>query len=166
MLFRSSPTGFPLMGSVANSYRSGIELDFTYILYDGGNYDIRLVNNSAFSNNMIEADNGEVFEPLYTPKAIINQWVILNLGERFMVSVDAKYHSVSYIGWEAPRAVTPQFVIYNAQVGYKFKRGSINIFASNLTSEQYFTNGYVVDGSPHYFVNQPLNYTIAFNLKF
>lgn len=164
----TSPTGFPLMGNVDKSYRSGVEIDISVMLYDGGNFNIQLANNTSLSDNKITIGD-DVLEPLYTPNAIVNQWVIFNYG-KFILSGDFKYHSESYID-VANEFTTPSFIVYNTQIGYKFKHGSINLFGGNLTNKQYFTKGemdFDNNGNfvPHYFVNQLRNYTITLNLTF
>jgi iron complex outermembrane receptor protein len=66
--------GLPLMTNVTKSYRSGIEFD---IKYNPIFNVIILSTNVNYSKNKIK-DNGEEFEPLYTPKLVINQSVLFN----------------------------------------------------------------------------------------
>jgi outer membrane receptor for ferrienterochelin and colicin len=80
------------MTNVTKSYRSGIEFD---IKYNPIFNVIILSTNVNYSKNKIK-DNGEEFEPLYTPKLVINQSVLFNY-KGFSINPNWKYHSSSYI---------------------------------------------------------------------
>jgi iron complex outermembrane receptor protein len=151
--------GNPLMTNVTKSYRSGLEIDLSYRI---GKY-ITLVNNSSYMDCKI-TNNGKTTEPLYTPNIMVNQSVEF-LYKRFFMSVAAKYHSESYIDFENT-ATTPSFVVFDYNVGYKYKHCSILAQANNITNQSYYTNGYVFAGEKYFFVNAPMNFSVTFKAEF
>ena len=157
--------GLPLMTNVENSFRSGIELDMTLSLFSKKKINLLLVNTSSYSYNRIN-DDGKEFSPLYTPNLIINQGVVIkDSKDRIRVGFDVKYHSESYIDMENT-LTTPDFVVLNAQVDYKFyKQHSLSIRVNNITNESYYTNGYAVGTDRHFFVNPPLNFFATLKFK-
>jgi len=157
--------GLPLMTNVENSFRSGVELDMSLSLFSKSKINLLLTNTSSYSYNKIK-DGGREFDPLYTPNLIINQGVMVKDSKDIVrVGFDVKYHSVSYIDMENT-LTTPQFVVLNAQVDYRFyKQHSFSIRLNNLTNERYYTNGYAVGTDRHFFVNPPFNFFATFKLK-
>jgi len=157
--------GLPLMTNVENSFRSGVELDMSLSLFSKSKINLLLTNTSSYSYNKIK-DGGREFDPLYTPNLIINQGVMVKDSKDIVrVGFDVKYHSVSYIDMENT-LTTPQFVVLNAQVDYRFyKQHSFSIRLNNLTNERYYTNGYAVGTDRHFFVNPPFNFFATLKLK-
>ena len=85
--------------------------------------------------------------------------------DRIRVGFDVKYHSESYIDMENT-LTTPDFVVLNAQVDYKFyKQHSLSIRVNNITNESYYTNGYAVGTDRHFFVNPPFNFFATIKFK-
>lgn len=151
--------GLPLMTNVENSFRSGIELDIQYKVNDKLSFD----NNTSYSYNRI-TDNGNKFQPLYTPNLIINQVITYSPWKFLSVSVNAKYHSESYIDF-GNEFVTPEFVVLGVNTTFTYQKLSFKLQVNNLTNQQYFTNGYAIGDTRYFFMNAPTNVygTLAFN---
>jgi iron complex outermembrane receptor protein len=151
--------GLPLMTNVDNSFRSGVELDYVYKFNNYLNYG----GNANYSYNRI-TDGDKTYQPLFTPNLIVNQRLSVKV-KGFGVGVSAKYHSESFIDQENT-AVTPQFVVINVNGGYEFDNYSLLVSVNNVTSEKYYTNGYLVGSERHFFVNAPINAYVTFKMKF
>ena len=95
---------------------------------------------------------------------IINQDLQAKFGGATF-GVRAKYHSESFIDQENT-AVTPQFIVIDVNGGYEYKNYSLKVSVNNVTSEQYYTNGYLVGTERHFFVNAPINTYATLKVKF
>ena len=151
--------GLPLMTNVDNSFRSGVELDYVYKFNNYLNYG----GNANYSYNRI-TDGDKTYQPLFTPNLIVNQRLSVK-HKGFGLGLSAKYHSESFIDQENT-AVTPQFVVVNVNGGYEVKNYSVLVSVNNITSEKYYTNGYLVGTERHFFVNAPINTYVTFKMKF
>lgn len=151
--------GLPLMAGVDNSFRSGLELDYIYKV----NKHLTYGGNANYSYNRI-TDGDKSYQPLYTPNLIINQDLQAKFGGATF-GVRAKYHSESFIDQENT-AVTPQFIVIDVNGGYEYKNYSLKVSVNNVTSEQYYTNGYLVGTERHFFVNAPINTYATLKVKF
>lgn len=158
--------GLPLMTNVENSFRSGLELDVSYKLFDKKVINVVLANSSSYNYSRIK-DNGQEFQPLYTPNLIINQIVsVMDKDGIFVVSFDAKYHSESYINWENT-LTTPSFVLFGAQIDCNIKKDYlISLRMNNLTNERYFTNGYAIGNERYFYANNTFNFLVTLKAKF
>lgn len=142
--------GLPLMTSVDKSYRSGIEFDANYKLSNH----FLLTNSSNYSYNRIIGD-GKQYQPLYTPSFILNQGVEF-IYKGFSMGIQAKYHSKSFINSDNTYT-TPEFITYNTNLGYTYKRYSVQLQGVNLANTRYYTSGYVIGTDRYLFVNAPLS---------
>lgn len=84
------PNGILLHSNVANSYRTGLELDVEYLTGE-----FTFTNNSNYSFNAIEQNNEEI-TPILTPKLIINQDIMWE-HNRWSLILSAKYQDWSYL---------------------------------------------------------------------
>jgi len=156
--------GLPIMTNVDNSFRSGLELDFTIYFYKSKNSEAKYVNNFIHSYNRIK-DNGRTFQPLYTPSDIMNNMFYIKTGKIYFLA-ESKIQGKSYIDWENKHTVD-QFWIFNFGGGWNFyKQNSINLRLNNITNNQYFTNGYVEGNTEYLFVNPPFNWFLTLKMIF
>ena len=151
--------GLPLLTNVETSFRSGVELDVAYAITK----QITVSNNTNVSYNRIN-DGGVEFQPLYTPPVVSNTGITYK-EKGFSIGVDAKYHSESFIDFDNDYT-TPAFLVLNANAGYTYKNYNLNIQVINLTSENYYTNGYAMGTERYFFVNAPLSAYATLNIKF
>jgi iron complex outermembrane receptor protein len=160
-----SPNGVPRSRTVDDSFRTGVEIDFTYRITEA--FTIGYVE--SYTHSEIE-NNGETFEPILTPNTIRN--LSLKYDRKgILVELISKHHSESYIDLENT-AVTPKFTIFNANVGYHNQKFSLMLNVQNLTDKLYFTNGSMVGrdfgpaDEPHYFVGNPLSFYVTGKINF
>jgi len=142
--------GLPLMMNVSKSFRSGLELDATYKINEA----FVLTNSSSYNYSHIKGDAVE-YSPLYTPS------FISNLGIEFMhegvyMGLMVKYQSKSYINSDNT-ATIPEYLLFNANLGYTYKHYSIDLQLINLTNSTYYTSGYSYGGTKYLYVNAPLS---------
>lgn len=154
--------GLPLMMNVDKSFRSGIEIETSIILLDNENGRLALNNNTNLSYNRIN-DNGMKFQPLYTPPVVSNAELSYKYGP-FNLAFTVKYHSSSYLDF-SNNYTTPSFIIYGGSIGYTYKDYTISGRVNNITSVQYYTNGYVVDNLRYFYVNAPLSGYITIKMS-
>lgn len=153
------PNGLNLMSSVSKSYRSGVEIDLNYKLFKG----FSITNSSNYSYCRIKGD-GKEYQPLYTPNLIINQGLLYTY-KGFYIGASAKYHSKSYINSDNT-LYTPEFIIYNATLGYTTKHYSIDLQGVNLMNTRYYTSGYTIGTDKYLYVNTPLSGYITLKATF
>jgi iron complex outermembrane receptor protein len=151
--------GLPLMTNVKKSYRSGLELDLKYQLTKN----FSLSNSSSYSYCRILSD-GKEYQPLYTPNFIINQGVEYRYN-CFFIGMLAKYNSKSYINLDNTLSI-PDYLILNANLGYRYKNYSIALQAINLTNHRYYTSGYGIGTDKYLYVNAPLSGYITLKASF
>jgi len=149
------PNGIALHSNVAESTKSGIELDVQYDLTK--RFGVR--NNSSFSMNRITED-GVQFEPILTPAIIVNQDFYYKYKNLYLC-FNARYQSKSYLDFGNDLEL-PEFYTINAAVGYKFHQFDITVRGNNLTNQKYYSHGHLnVYGDARYFVQAPTNFYIS-----
>lgn len=151
--------GLPLMTNVNKSFRSGFELDLNYRFIKC----LTLTSNSNYSYNRIQGDSGE-YQPLYTPNLILNNGLEYKY-KGLTIGLLSKYHSSSYINSDNTLR-TPDFVIFNANIGYTYKNYSILLQGINITNKKYYTSGYGVGTDRYFFVNAPMSGYVTIKAKF
>lgn len=152
----------PIMVNVEKSFRSGVELNFNWILYRNGDALIKYINNSSYSYNEI-TDDGRKFSPLYTPNFITNN-IIHFENKDVYISLEHRYQSESYIDWENNHSVGSYYTL-NVNCGYTFyKNFSFNFRMNNITDQEYFTNGYVENGVDYLYINPPFNWFVTLKI--
>lgn len=151
--------GLPLMTNVSKSFRSGLEMDLIYKL----NSHFSLTNSSNYAYCRIQGD-GKEYSPLYTPSFIVNQGVEYTY-KGFLIGIQAKLQSKSYINADNTASI-PQYVIYNANIGYRYKSYSIAAQIVNITNERYYTSGYTIGNSRYLYVNAPLSGYLTLKMAF
>lgn len=145
------PNGLALNNSVQQSFRSGLEMTLNYQVLKT----IKLVNNTSFNFSQIK-DNGTSFQPIITPKFILNQAVVYALSG-FEAALSFRYQSKSYIDF-ANENQLDGYALLNLRASYQVKGLTLSLFMNNLTNKRYYNNGYVEwDGTNKYFVQAPLN---------
>lgn len=146
-------------GNVEQSYRAGLELDFTWKVHE----DVTFKYNGNFSDNQI-SDQGIEFEPLYTPK-VINNFAVNMHKDDFFVEISAKHHSKSYLDF-ANENVTPSFIVTNMIMGVDRTKYAVNLSVLNILGVDYFTNGYMDGGVRNFYVNAPTSVYLTVKYKF
>jgi len=157
--------GLPLMRTVENSYRSGIEIDATYTPHKN----VTIANTTTFSWNRIINDGGGSIgvvqtQPLYNPFLIMNQSIGYTV-KNFFIGIEGVYNSKSYMDFENKFSI-PEFFLFNANVGYNMKNVTFKLDFRNITNQQYFTNGYVDNGERNFYVNAPFSLFGGVNITF
>ncbi len=154
------PNGLALTNNVEQSFRTGIELTFSYKISNH----FWLVNNSSFNYSRIK-EQAEEFSPILTPPIIINQEAIYHYNN-FAISLSARYQDHSYIDFANSSSLN-SYLLINSRVSYNFKGFQFSLFFNNITNAKYFNNGYVdFDGSGKYFVQAPTNFYTAIQYSF
>lgn len=149
------PNGLALHGNVAESYRSGVELDLTISLTDHFYY----TNNSSFAYNRISEGDVE-FQPVLSPPVLVNQLIGFKT-KKLNTSIRAKYQSDSYVDFANAYKV-PSFYTFSWRGTYAFKKVDFQVEINNLTDQKVISSAYLGDdGTPLYFVQAPLHFTIG-----
>ncbi|KXX71076.1 TonB-dependent receptor [Flammeovirga sp. SJP92] len=147
------PNGLPLHSNVAQSFRSGIEVDLKWEFMPHFYYQ----NSSSYSYNQITEED-VTFSPILTPNLIINQ----TLGYKkkgLHIGANIKYQSESYIDFSNENT-TPSFYSVDIFGKYRYKSLDFKVAVNNIMNEQIIANGYIgIDGTPLYFVQAPINFT-------
>ena len=154
--------GLPLMTNVNTSFRSGIEIEATYKIINSKTHNLTLSNNTNLSYNRI-FDNDVEFQPLYTPPLVSNS-VITYTHKNFFIGVNGKYHSTSYIDFDN-EYTTPSFLVFGLDAGYNYERFTLTGRINNITNQEYFTNGYVIDETRYFFVNAPTSVYLTLKVR-
>lgn len=144
-----------LFYNVENSYRAGLEISASY-KFDNGigvNYNSNLTRNGIGGTDLVQ---------LYSPEIVENLGLSYDY-KGFKAAVNAKYHSSSFIDVDN-QYTTPEFIIFNANLGYTYKNFSAYLTMINLTNQEYYMNGNVVDGERYFFANAPFNYNVTVKL--
>ncbi len=144
--------GLPLMNNVSLSYRSGIELE-SNLKY--GPFEVN--NNMSISKNKV-IDEEKEFTPLYTSPFICNTNITyLTNNKKTSIGISHKLQKGVYINW-GNTLQTPDFNVFDIYLRQNItKEFVIFVNINNITNKQYFTNGYVIDNEPYYFINMPRN---------
>ena len=155
----------PLMTSVDNSYRSGIELDVSYKL--GG---VTFGNSSSYMYCRIKTDSG-TFVPAMTPSFIFNQSVSYQI-KGLCFGASYSYVTDRYINLANTFTLQASGDL-NAFVKYAYKKAELtvginNIYAGDKIGELGYDNGYVdaTTGVPRFFVGAPRNYYATLRIGF
>jgi len=154
------PNGLPLHGSVAKSFRSGVELDFKIQFFSNFYY----TNTSSYSYNQI-SENGVEFSPILTPSFLMNQTLAYQ-NKKIHAGTVLKYQSESYIDFENVNE-TPSFFTIDVFGIYSFKSFDFRLAVNNLSNQKVIANGYIgIDGTPLYFIQAPINFSGGITWKF
>ena len=155
------PNSVLLHQNVDNSFRSGLEIDGSYIMNNG--FEFILIG--SFSYNRIKEAN-ETFSPVLTPSVIISSDVKYNLKNWFYVGLNVQYNGESYIDF-ANDNILPDYLILNAYSGLKFKGLELQANLNNLTNQLVLRNAVMgYDGNPLYFVMADMNGLATLKYKF
>lgn len=154
------PNGLALTNNVEQSYRTGIELSFSY----KANNNISFVNNSSFNYSRIK-EQTEKFNPILTPPLIINQEVIYNKNN-FTLALLGRYQHKSYIDFANTATVNSYFLL-NSRASYNLNGVQLSLYLNNITNTKYINHGYVdFDGSRKYFVQALTNFYASVQYSF
>ncbi len=154
------PNGLALNSNVEQSIRTGVELSLNYHLSSKWT----LTNNSSYNYSQIKQQS-ESFNPILTPRLIINQGVDYTIGN-FNTGIAARYQSTSFIDFANDNSLE-DYLLLNWRGSYQIKNWKISFFVNNLTNTNYYNNGYVdFDGTNKYFVQAPINFYGMLNYTF
>jgi len=154
------PNAILLHQNVAQSYRSGIEIDITYKMLNG--FNILWVSN--FSKNQISQD-GTTFEPVLTPTVISNLDILYPTNWGY-IGLNTRYNGESYIDFSNDN-ILPSYSTLNGYIGVTLKRFEIKAKLNNLTNELIYGNAVMGwDGEPLYFVMAGYNGMLTLKYKF
>jgi len=155
------PNGILLHQNVDNSFRSGVEINGSYKMFNG--LEFILVGNISY--NRIK-ENDQTFQPVLTPSVIISTDVKYNLKDWFYVGLNVRYNGDSYIDFANDHTL-PSYTTLNAYTGLKFKRISLQANLNNITNELILGNAIMgYDGDPLYFVMAKTNGLVTLKYKF
>lgn len=163
--------GIPLRKNVAESYRTGLEIDWLYKITDK----ISVSNNATLSKNRIkeylnDAD-GIVYKnvsPLLTPSLISNFNLNYQIIKSLSTTISGRYASESFLdNTSNAQFKTPSYMLSNLQISYQPKPYlTISGFINNITNKVYYTSGSVYGTESAYFAMARRNYMVSLNLKF
>jgi iron complex outermembrane receptor protein len=154
------PNGLALTNSVDRSFRCGMELNLTY---DLGNY-FQIVNNSAFNISRIR-EQQQIIIPVLTPAVVINQEIITKI-QRFSFAVSGRYQSGSFIDF-ANTVRLKDYYLLALRFSYVLKKMQFALFVNNLTSSDYYNQGYMDPfGTARYFAQAPINIHASAMIRF
>jgi iron complex outermembrane recepter protein len=153
------PNSLPLSNNVENSFRTGVELTLGIRIK---RFDF--INNSSFNYSRIKEQN-ITFSPILIPPIIINQEIIYSY-KKITIGLIGRYQDKSYIDFGNTTTINGYFLL-NGRIGYEIKRVYLSLFVNNITNTKYYNNGYIdFDGVPKYFVQAPVNFSIAVKYSF
>lgn len=140
------PNAISLHENVDNSYRSGIEIDFSYDICDYSQFNFI----SNFSKNEIKSDGVE-FSPVLTPSTILTGEIVLKPCDYANIGFSVRYNSDSYIDL-ANEHELPSYTLINAYVSTSYKNFDLRWNFDNVTNRHVLTNAVIgFDGDPRYF---------------
>lgn len=177
--------------NVANSYRTGIELDLTYPINDQFSF----LANAAISRNKIKTftefidnyDNGGQIVNNYnntaisfSPNAVISGELVYNPIKSFAIALQSKYVGEQYLdNTQNDTSKLNAYLVNNARLAYDFKyKGLKNInialLANNIFNKKYESNGYTygyfsggaLTTENFYFAQSGTNLMLNLNMKF
>jgi len=153
------PNSLPLSNNVEKSYRTGAELTLAFKIKR-----FEFINNSSFNYSRIKEQNIE-FSPILIPPIIINQEIVYYY-KNVSIGVIGRYQDKSFIDFANTTTINSYFLL-NGRIGYELKRVQVSLFVNNITNTKYYNNGYIdFDGVPKYFVQAPVNFSIAIKYSF
>ena len=151
--------GLPLRGNVKKSYRTGVELSFTYELLK----ELILNNTTSYSINKVKTDSETLIHTM-SPSWLINQSVIYGT-KNFKFSIDMKYRSKMYFDltnlYELDSSLR-----FGTNISYKYKDVTFGMHINNILNERSFSNGMMGAIEPLYFIDAPRNFLIDMRWKF
>lgn len=154
------PNGLLLNENVERSYRRGVEMQLTYRPAPW----LTLINASAFNDSRIEEQDSD-FEPILTPRLIINQEIILHKPS-FEIALSGRYQSGSYIDFANENQIDGYFLL-NGRASYRLDQWKLSLLVNNLTDTRYFNHAYVdFDGQNKYFIQAPINFYTMLSVNF
>jgi iron complex outermembrane receptor protein len=146
--------GLALNSHVSKSYRAGLELDLGVQIKPWCRYQV-----AASYNHSVIANQGLSFQPILTPKWLMNHELLLTLKNVF-VGLELRYQSASYIDFANEHTIG-SYVLANIKLGYTYhKTWEFTFRLNNAFNAKYYNNG-SVDTAPKYFVQAPINYNLA-----
>ena len=155
------PNGILLHQNAAKSFRSGLEINGRYTLYNG--LEFKLV--SSVSYNRIKQD-GETLQPVLTSPFIMNADIMYRLRRTLYVGFNVKYNSKSYIDF-ANEYELPSYTIFNLYSGVSWKGFEIRAALNNIANELILGNAIMgYSGDPLYFAMAGINGTVSLTYKF
>nr|WKN38398.1 TonB-dependent receptor [Tunicatimonas sp. TK19036] len=171
----SIPEGFvQLRKNVPNSYRRGIEVDWTY----QPTAQLSFSGNATYMQSNIDeyAPEGsdQVFrnvEPVISPDWLVNGSLAYQLIDWLGASVSGRYVSESYLEpTNQPNLILPSFFLMDARVTARFRQHEFSIQANNLFDTEYYSYGepvmYGDETVPGYFVQPPRHFYAILRLRF
>lgn len=163
--------GLPLRKNVAESYRTGIELDWLFKI----SKKLNISNNTTLSKNRIKeyfSDSDSVLyknvSPLLTPSIIANSSINYSPINSLTATLTGRYASESFLdNTSNNKFKTPSYFLANIQISYQPKPYlTITGFVNNITDKVYYTAGSVYGTEPAYFAMAKRNYMLTLGLKF
>lgn len=148
----------PLMTNVDRSFRSGVELDLKLVLKR-----FTLTNSSSYIKCQINSDNRK-FEPVLTPKFIINQGVEFK-SKYFSIGANGHYISERYMDLENLNTIEPQFDV-DMNITLKHKKNDIMFGIYNVFNSNGINGGYLDGVTPRYFVDAPRHIYVTVHINF
>ena len=171
----SIPEGFvQLRKNVPNSYRRGIELDWTY----QPTTQLSFSGNATYMQSNIDAyapeGSEQVFrnvEPVISPDWLFNGSLAYQFVDWLGASVSGRYVGESYLEpTNQPDLILPSFFIMNAQITARFRQHEFSVQANNLFDTEYYSYGepvmYGDETVPGYFVQPPRHFYAILRLRF
>lgn len=150
--------GLLLKQPVDKSYRTGIELDGTYVYKS-----ISLITNLNYSYNKFFKDNKWLIHS-YTPSFIMNNTIEYKY-KTFVFGINGRYVSKTYLdNTQNDKLTTPNYYILNFNAGFKGKCSSLYLNVNNFMNNKYYLPGGVSGNLPSYYVGALRNLFITFNL--
>jgi len=153
--------GLPLMMTVKNSFRSGVELDAFYKVKN-----FTFSNRSSYMYCLIKD-----FEttPVMTPSLVLHQSVEYSY-KKVSIGVGFKYISERYINLENTESI-PESKGFNVSLRYNYKMHDVtfgvrNVLKNDVKGALSYGNGYIDYGVPRYFVNAPRNFFVTLHFRF
>ncbi len=156
------PNGIMLHQNAAESFRSGMEIDGTYVFNSG--FEIKLI--SSFAYNQITQD-GEKLQPVLSSPMILVADVLYRLNKTLYVGLNTRYNSKSYIDFSNEHTLG-SYSMYNAYAGVNWKGLELRGMLNNLGNEIILANALIPyeGASPSYFAMAGINGTISLTYKF
>ena len=149
--------GLPIRQSAANSYRTGVEVSWTYTPVKN----LVLRNTTSYSINRIETDY-EILTHIMSPNWLVNQNVDYTIGN-FNIGANLKYISDFY--FELSNAYKLEgSAKFGAYVYYTLGDITFGLKANNIFNKQSFSNGMMGAVEPLYFIDAPR--TFFFDMRF
>ncbi|MEQ9441529.1 MAG: TonB-dependent receptor [Cyclobacteriaceae bacterium] len=171
----SIPEGFvQLRKNVPNSYRRGIELDWTY------QPDMRWAfsGNATYMQSNIDeyAPEGsdQVFRdvtPIISPEWLVNGSLAYQFADWLGASLSGRYVSESFLEpTNQPDLILPSFFVMDASITAQYRQHELSIQANNVFDTEYYSFGQpvVYEGQtvPGYFVQPPRHFYAILRLRF